>query len=144
VEAGEAIEASGRRFGWLFPGLLAGLVMSVLAFSPLAWNLSGRGESYPELVYFGLGLPTALIAILAGALLAWLAPKAKPQGWPYRALKVTAVAAITVCALLVLMMVPVIPLGTGVLSALFYVVLPVLIMALLVAGVSAFLEARRR
>ena len=118
--------------------------MSVLAFTPIAWTLSGRGESYPELAYFGLGLPTALIAILAGALLAWLEPRTKSQGWAYIALKVTALGGITVCALLILMLVPVFPLGTGFLAALFNVVLPVLAMALLVAGVSAFSQARRR
>ena len=118
--------------------------MSVLAFTPLAWKLSGRGESYPELVYFGLGLPTALIAILAGALLVWLGPRTKSQGWAYSVLKVTAFGAITVCALLILMLFPVFTVGTAFLAALFNVVLPILAVALLVAGVSAFSEARRR
>jgi purine-cytosine permease-like protein len=119
--------------------------MSVLAFTPLAWVATGRqSETYPELIYFGLGLPMALIAIVAGASLAWFGSKAKSGSWPFRALSLTAATANAICALLALMLVPRLPLGTGFLSAVFYLALPVLVVALFVAGVSAFSRARRR
>lgn len=40
--------------------------MCVLAFTPLAWIVAGRpDETYPELVFFGIGLPSALVALVA-------------------------------------------------------------------------------
>ncbi|MDP2258478.1 MAG: hypothetical protein Q8J89_02000 [Caulobacter sp.] len=40
--------------------------MAILAFTPLVWILGGRpDESYPELVFFGIGLPSALVALVA-------------------------------------------------------------------------------
>lgn len=40
--------------------------MGVLAFTPIAWTLSGRpDESYPEITFIGIGLPSALVALAA-------------------------------------------------------------------------------
>jgi hypothetical protein len=138
-------EATGTidRFGWLISGLIAGIAMCVLAFTPLAWELSGREhESYPELIYFGVGLPSALISIISGALLVWFTPGANSHHWPHRTLKVTNVTSVAVCGLLALMVVPVLPFGTRVFEILFYVVL-FMGAALAAAGLSVCLQARR-
>jgi hypothetical protein len=51
--------------GALFP------VMVVFALTPLTWELMGRpNESYPEIVFAFAGTPLALIALVAGALIA--------------------------------------------------------------------------
>jgi len=40
--------------------------MCVLAFTPLAWIVAGRpDETYPELAFFGIGLPSAIVALVA-------------------------------------------------------------------------------
>lgn len=40
--------------------------MGVLAITPIAWTLSGRpDESYPEITFIGIGLPSALVALAA-------------------------------------------------------------------------------
>lgn len=53
-------------------GLAAFALMAVLGLTPLAWQFQGRpSESYPELVFLGIGLPLSVIALTAGGLLAW-------------------------------------------------------------------------
>ncbi|PVM89772.1 hypothetical protein DDF67_11820 [Caulobacter endophyticus] len=53
-------------------GLAAFALMAVLGLTPLVWQVQGRpSESYPELVFLGIGLPLGVISLTAGALLAW-------------------------------------------------------------------------
>lgn len=63
------------RYVLLAIGLLAFAVMGLFAVTPIAWISAGRpNEIYPELLYAGLGLPAALIAVVAGAVVAKLSP----------------------------------------------------------------------
>jgi len=116
--------------------------MGVLSFTPLAWEIGGRGETYPELLYAGLGLPFALIATVAGALLAWTATEARPADWSVRALRIIVAAAVSVCAGLTLLLSPLCPLPpAGLLDSLFILALPAMALAVVVSG---FATIRRR
>jgi len=88
------------RFAWLLAGLVALCVMALLAFTPIVWIHSGReSETYPELIYFGLGLPAALVATLAGAVDAKFSSSRPTMALiPLRA---TGLSAVLVCAWLV-------------------------------------------
>lgn len=90
-----------ERYGLLAAGILALAVMAVFVATPIAWIGAGRpDESYPELLYAGLGLPTALIAIVAGALFAKLS-SSRPKG-ALVPLQATASCAILICGWLVM------------------------------------------
>jgi len=78
--------AGPKRFGWIFAALVADLGMGVLSFTPLAWQISGGGETYPELLYAGLGLPLALIGTVAAGVIVWQAGVDKVSIWPVKAL----------------------------------------------------------
>jgi hypothetical protein len=57
------------RHAFLIASLILLCAMSLFAFTPTLWIHDGRAEeSYPELVYLGLGLPAALIAAVASML----------------------------------------------------------------------------
>ncbi|MBQ1541749.1 MAG: hypothetical protein IIZ63_07080 [Caulobacteraceae bacterium] len=59
------------RFALLVSGVAFSLVMALLAFTPFAWLMEGRpDESYPEIIFAGAGLPSAVAASIAGCLLA--------------------------------------------------------------------------
>jgi hypothetical protein len=111
--------------------------MVLFATTPIAWATAGRpDESYPELVYLGLGMPAALIAIVAGALFAKFS-SSQPKA-ALIPLQATASFALLVCGWLVVA-------GLGPnnptfdalvghsLNALFAVGLPVLVVALIVS-----------
>jgi hypothetical protein len=59
------------RFLPLCISVLFAAVIAVLVMTPLAWNLMGRpDETYPEIVYFALGAPPALILLVASSVIA--------------------------------------------------------------------------
>ncbi|KQY35412.1 hypothetical protein ASD38_02285 [Caulobacter sp. Root487D2Y] len=89
-----------QRHGLLALGVLAFAAMALLAFTPIAWMRAGRpDESYPEILYVSLGLPAALIAILAGYMFAkFFALRPRPALIPLQA---TTLLATLVCGWLV-------------------------------------------
>jgi hypothetical protein len=126
-----------KRYALLVAGIMAFAVMALFAATPIAWINAGKpNESYAELVYVGLGLPAALIAIIAGALQAKFLPS-RPRV-ALIPLKATASFAILVCGWLI-----VVGLGPNnpgfdafvgpSLSPLFSFGLPVLVVALMVS-----------
>jgi len=126
-----------KHFGWIFVALLADLVMGVLSFTPLAWQISGGGETYPELLYAGLGLPMALIGTVAAGMIAWKAGAAPASDWWVLALRAAVVATVAICGGLTLLLWPLFPLPPGgVLEALFSVVMPALALIVLVASIA--------
>ena len=128
---------NAKRYALLVAGILAFAVMVLFAATPIAWIRAGKpDESYPELLYIGLGLPAALIAIVAGALQAKFLPS-RPKA-ALIPLQATASLAILVCGWLT-----VVGLGSNTpaldafvghsLDALFSFGLPVLVVALMVS-----------
>ena len=126
-----------KRYALLAAAILAFAVMALFAATPIAWGNAGKpDESYPELLYFGLGLPAALIAIVAGALHAKLSPS-RPSG-ALIPLQAIALVTILICGWLVF-----VGLGPNTpafdafvgpsLSALFSFGLPVLVIALVIS-----------
>lgn len=126
-----------QRHGLLAAGVLAFAVMVLFATTPIAWIKAGRpDESYPELLYVALGLPAALIAVVAGAVVAKFS--SSRSGLALVPLHTTGIAAVLVCVWLVAV-------GLGPndasfdalvgpsLSALFSAGLPVLVLALIVS-----------
>ena len=89
-----------KRYALLAAGIVAFVVMVLFAMMPIAWVSAGKpDESYPELLYVGLGLPAALIAIIAGALHAKFSPS-RTRG-ALMPLQATTLFAILVCSWLI-------------------------------------------
>ncbi|ESQ77976.1 hypothetical protein [Asticcacaulis sp. YBE204] len=60
------------KYGWLLLGLsvTAVVICALCAFTPLAWELSGReSEGYPEIVFAVYHLPTAVLLLIDAVLI---------------------------------------------------------------------------
>ena len=140
-----ADKGRSTRFGWIFAALFADAVMGFLSFTPLVWEIGGRGEAYPELLYAGLGLPMALIGTVAAGVLAWSAAPAASAEWPVQALKAVVMATVAVCLGLTLLLWPLCPLPPpGLLDGLFSVALPALGVTVIVSSIAVIRRRPKR
>jgi hypothetical protein len=67
--------------GWslVVVALALAAVMALFAFTPLAWRLAGSpDESYPEILFVAVGLPSAVVALAAALLALWSGTRARP------------------------------------------------------------------
>ena len=70
-----------RRFLALIVGVAALAAMWTFAEKPYIWEWMGRpDEVYPEIVFFGFGIPAALASVVSGGWIVWAArPSAEPS-----------------------------------------------------------------
>lgn len=130
---------------WLVAGALALIAMLVFSFTPLAWVWGGReSESYPEIAAFGLGVPLAIIALSAAALALWTAPRG--MGRRTSILKSLCGTALLGCGVLIAgFFIPATdPDWLGAAWSAAFVAMPLLALALVVIGVSAFMGRPQR